>query len=313
MSGPASAPLPPRPDLAPEDRSVVWAVTPPERPGVIRRALQIWHRTLWVTVTLTALLEGIPALLQRILTPRNVGPSVTWIWLHTGRFPRYMPAVPRAAPSPLVLPISLFATIVLIPLLYVALLRVTLGSCIGEPADPRSAVACGRRLLGRAIVVGLCEALILMAFGVPLGVVFVILVNQRLWKLGVVVLALGLAPVVAALSLAHSVLLVEGRSGFAATGRSWRLAWRAPRAVLVPVGTMLLLGPALSLVPGFVFTHLMNAGGTELLAEGLVALSITAFVTPLSAAFITSAYLEARTRGGDGVDAGVLASTLRTM
>ena len=312
MSGPAPPPLPPRPDLAPEDRSVAWAVTPPERPGVIRRALEIWRRTLRVAVPITALLQGIPGVLERVLTPRNTGPNGIWTWLHTGHFPRYLPA-PQATPSPLVLPISLVATIVLVPLLYVALLRVMLGSTIGEPTDARRVLACGGRSLGRAIVVGLCEGLLLMVAGVPLGVAFVILVNQHLWKLGFVVLVVGLVPVVAALSLALSALLVEGRSGFSATGRSWRLAWRAPRAVILPVGAVLLLTSPIAFLPGFVFTRLMSAGGAELLVEGLAGLVIGAVFTPLTGAVITSAYLEARTRGGDGVDPGVLASTLRPL
>jgi hypothetical protein len=309
MSGPAPLPLPPRPDLAPEDRSAGWAVAPPERPGVVRRALEIWRRTLWVAVPLAALVQGIPGLLSRILTPRNTGPNVIWIWLHTGHFPRYVPA-PQATPNPLVLPISLLA-IVLVPLLYVALLRVLLGSSIGAPTDARSALACGGRLLGRAIVVGLCVSLILAAIGIPFGVVFVILVNQHLWQLGLVVLAVAIVVVIAAVSLALAVLLVEGRSGFAATGRSWRLAWGAPRAVILPVGTVLLLTDAVAFLPGFVFTRLMSAGGAELLVEGLAGLVIASVLTPLTGAVITSAYLEARTRGGDGVDPGVLASTLR--
>jgi hypothetical protein len=284
-------------------------VTPPDRPGVTRRALEIWRRTLWVSVPLTALLQGIPGLLARILTPRTTGPNAIWIWLHTGRLPRYVPA-PQATPDPLVLPISLLA-IVLVPLLYVALLQVMLSSSIGSPTDARRALAGGGRLLGRAIVVGLCEGLILTAIGIPIGVVFVILVNQHLWKLGLVVLTVAVVVVMALLSLALAVLLVERSSGFAATGRSWRLAWRAPRAVILPVGAVLLLAYPVAFLPGFVFTHLMSAGGSELLVEGLVGLIIGAVLTPLTGAVITSAYLEARTRGGDGIDPRVLASTLR--
>jgi hypothetical protein len=276
---------------------------------VIRRALEIWRRTLWVSVPLTALLQGIPGLIGRILTPRNAGSNVIWIWLHTGHFPRYVPA-PQATPNPLVFPISL-AAIVLIPVLYVALLRVMLGSSIGAPTDARRALACGGRLLGRAIVVGLCVSLILTAIGIPLGVVFVILVKQHLWTLGLVVLAVAIAVLTAVLSLALAALLVEGRSGFAATGRSWRLAWRAPRAVILPVGAVLLLAYPVALLPGFVFTRLMSAGGAELLVEGLGGLVIAAVFTPLTGAVITSAYLEARARGSDGLDPGVLASTLR--
>ena len=309
MSGPAPLPLPPRPDLAPEDRTAAWAVPPPDRPGVARRALEIWRRTLWVSVPLTVLLQGIPGLLSRLLTPRNPGSNVIWIWLHTGHFPRYVPA-PQATPNPLVFPISL-AAIVLVPLLYVALLRVLLGSTIGGSTNARHALACGGRLLGRAIVVGLCMSLILTAIGTPFGVVFVILVNHHLWELGVVVLAVAIVVVIAAVSLALAVLLVEGRSGFAATGRSWRLASRVPRAVILPVGAVLLLTDAAAFLPGYVFTHLMSAGGTELLVEGLAGLVIASLLTPLTGAVIASAYLEARTRAGDGVDPGVLASTLR--
>ncbi|MEP6476461.1 MAG: hypothetical protein ABJC60_04235 [Actinomycetota bacterium] len=56
--------------------------------------------------------------------------------------------------------------------------------------------------------------------------------------------------------------------------------------------------------------HMMNAGGSELLVEGLVVLVIGACSTPLMPAFITSAHLEARA-ASEGIDPRVLASSLR--
>jgi hypothetical protein len=306
----STPPVPPRPDLAPEDRAAGWAVSPPDRPGVTRRAFEIWRRTLWVAASLTALLQGVPALLQRIMTPRTVGPNVISIWLRTGHFPRYLRA-PQATPNPLVFPISLVATIVLIPLLYVALLRLMLGSSVGEPVDARRALACGGRLLGRTIVVGLCVILIVMAFGIPFGVVFLILVTNHLWQLGLVLLAVASVPVYAAVSLCLPALVVEGATGFAATARSRRLAWRSPRTFLLIGVVVVVLGAAAGLAAGFVVPHLMSAGGAELLVEGLVAMVITAFTVPLTGAFITSAYLEARARSGETVEPWMLAAALR--
>jgi hypothetical protein len=284
-------------------------VTPPERPSVTRRALEIWRRTLGLAVPLTLLLQGVPALLTRVLTPRTTGPNVLSIWVRTGHLPTYVPAAPRATLNPLAIPLSL-ATIVLIPLLYVALLRLMLGTSIGEPLDARRALACGRRLLGGAIVVGLCVTLILIAILVPLGVGFAILVTVHLWKLGIVVGAVGFALASAVFSLSLVALLVEGATAFKATGRSWHLAWRSPRVVILPVGTVMVLVTVAGLVPGFVVPHLMSAGGTELLVEGLVTVGLGAFATPLSGAFITSAYLETRA-AGEGIAPWTLASVLR--
>jgi hypothetical protein len=306
----STPPVPPRPDLAPEDRAAGWAVSPPERPGVTRRAFEIWRRTLWVAVPLTALLQGVPALLERVMTPRNVGPNVISIWLHTGHFPTYMPA-PQATPNPLAIPISLVATIVLIPLLYVALLRLMLGSSIGEPVDARRALSTGGGLLGRTIVVGLCAILILMAYGIPFGVVFVILVTNHLWQLGLVLLAVSLVPAYAAVSLCLAALVVEDAGGFTATARSRRLAWRAPRALL-PVGAVVILVALAGLAAGFVVPHLMDPGGTELFVEGVIGATIVAFTGPLTGAFITSAYLEARAKSGETVEPWMLAAALRS-
>jgi hypothetical protein len=306
----STPPVPPRPDLAPEDRAAGWSVSPPDRPGVTRRAFEIWRRTLWVAVPLSALLQGVPALLQRVMSPRNVGPNVISIWLHTGHFPRYLPA-PQATPNPLVFPISLVATIVLIPLLYVALLRLMLGSSIGESVDARRALACGGRLLGKTIVVGLCVILILMAFGIPFGVVFLILVTNHLWQLGLVLLAVSFVPAYAAVSLCLTALLVEGATGFAATARSRRLAWRAPRALL-PVGAVVILVTLAGLAAGFVVPHLMDPGGTELFVEGVIGATIVAFTGPLTGAFITSAYLEARAKSGETIEPWMLAAALRS-
>lgn len=275
-----------------------------------RRAFEIWRQTLWAAAPLTALVVGVPTLLQRIMTPRTVGPTIISIWLHTGSLPRYMPP-PQAAPNPLVFPISLLTTIVLIPLLYMALLRLSFGSTVGEPADVRRALACGGRLLGRTIVVGLCVTLLLMAVGIPVGVVFAVLVTDHVWKLGLVLLAVVLVLAYASVSLSLAALMVEGARGFTATTRSRRLAWRSPRALVV-VGMVLVLVGAAGLGAGFVVPHLVSAGGSELLVEGLVAMVIAAFVTPLTGAFITSAYLEARTRNGESIEPWMLAAALRT-
>lgn len=304
----STPPIPPRPDLSPDDRAAGWAVLPPGRAGVTRRAFEIWRRTLRVSVPLTALLQGIPAFLQRTLTPRTVGPNIISIWLHTGRFPRYLPAAPQASPNPSV-PLTLLATIVLIPLLYVALLRLMLGSSIGEPTDVHRALSCGWKLLGRAIVVGLSATLILAAVGVPLGVVFAILVTAHLWKFGIVVLVAGLAPVWASVSLSLAALLVEGAGGLAAFRRSRRLIWSSPGILVLMVGVMVGLSGT-GLAPGFVVPHLMSAGGTELLVEGLLGLVIGAFATPLIGAFITSAYLETRAKS-DAIYPWMLAAALR--
>jgi hypothetical protein len=285
-------------------------VAPPERPGVTRRALEIWRRTLAVAVPLTLLLQGVPALLARVLTPRTTGPSVFSSWLRTGHLPTYAPATPGAMPNPLVIPLSLLATIVLVPLLYVALLRLMLGSSIGEPPDLRRALTCGRRLLGGAIVVGLCVSLVLVAILVPLGVGFAILVTVHLWKLGIVVGAVALAVAAAVVSLSVVALLVEGATSFKAPGRSWHLAWRSPRAVILPVGAVTVLVTAAGLVSGFVVSHLLSAGGTELLVEGLASAVLGAVATPLNGAFIASAYLEARATG-EGIAPWTLASVLR--
>jgi hypothetical protein len=309
MSDRATPPVPPRPDLSQEDRAAGWAVAPPEHPGVTRRALEIWTRTLGLAVPLTLLLQGIPALLTRVLTPRTTGPNVISIWLRTGHLPRYVPAAPRATLNPLAIPLSLLATIVLIPLLYVALLRLMLGSSIGKPPDARRALACGRRMLGAAIVVGLCVTLILTAIIVPLCVGFAILVTVHLWKLGIVAGAVGLGLAMAIVSLSLVALLAEGVAAFNATGRSWRLARRSPRAVILPVGAVTVLVAAAGVVSGFVVPPFMSAGGTELLVEGLVTAVLGAFATPLSGAFITSAYLEVR--AGEGIDPWTLASVLR--
>jgi hypothetical protein len=310
MSSRATPPVPPRPDLSPEDRAAGWAVSPPERPGVTRRALEIWIRTLGVAVPLTLLLQGIPALLTRVLTPRTTGPNVISIWLRTGHLPTYAPATPPATPNLLVIPLSLLAAIVLVPLLYMALLRLMLGSSIGEPSDARRALTGGRRRLGAAIVVGLCVTLVLTALLVPLGVGFAILVTVHLWKLGIAVGAVGLGLATAIVSLSLVALLVEGVPAFKATGRSWRLAWRSPRAVILPVGALTVLVTAAAVLPGFVVPNLMSAGGTELLVEGLVTAALGAFTTPLSGAFITSAYLEARA-AAEGIEPWTLASVLR--
>ncbi len=263
-----------------------------------------------MAVPLTALLQGVPALLQRIMTPRNVGPNVISIWLRTGHFPTYVPAQ-QATPHPLVFPISLVATIVLIPLLYVALLRLMLGSSIGESVDARRALTTGGRLLGRTIVVGLCVILIFMAIGIPVGVVFVILVTNHLWQLGLVLLAVALVPAYAAVSLCLAALVVEDAGGFTAITRSRRLAWRAPRALL-PVGAVVVLGAAAGLASGFVVPHLISAGGSELFLEGVLGAVIVAFATPLVGAFIASAYLEARARNGETIEPWMLAAALRS-
>jgi hypothetical protein len=306
----STPPVPPRPDLAPEDRAAGWAVSPPDRRGVTRRAFEIWRRTLWIAVPLTAVLQGVPALLQRIMTPRTVGPNVISIWLRTGHFPTYVPA-PQATPHPLVFPISLVATIVLIPLLYVALLRLMLGSSIGASVDARRALTTGGRLLGRTIVVGLCVILILMAIGIPVGVVFLILVTNHQWQLGLVLVAAALVPAYAAVSLCLAALVVEDVGGFTAITRSRRLAWRAPRALL-PVGSVVVLGAAAGLASGFVVPHLISAGGTELFVEGVIGATIVAFTGPLTGAFITSAYLEARATSGETVEPWMLAAALRS-
>jgi hypothetical protein len=304
----STMPIPPRPDLSPDDRAAGWAVSAPGRAGVTRRAFEIWRRTLSVAVPLTALLQGIPAFIQRTLTPRSVEPNVLSIWLHTGRFPRYLPPAPQATPNPLV-PLSLLATIVLIPLVYVALLRLMMGSSIGEPTDVHRALSCGSKLLGRAIVVGLSASLILMAVGIPLGVVFAILVTAHLWKLGIVILVAGIAPAWAIVSLSLAALLVEGAGGLAAVRRSRRLAWSSPRILVLMLGVMVALSGA-GLAPGFIVPHLMSAGGIELLIEGLLELAIGAVVAPLIGAFITSAYLETRAKS-EAIDPWVLASALR--
>jgi hypothetical protein len=74
------------------------------------------------------------------------------------------------------------------------------------------------------------------------------------------------------------------------------------------VGVMVALSGA-GLAPGFVVPHLMSAGGTELLVEGLLGLAVGAFVTPFIGAFITSAYLETRAKS-EPIDPWVLASAL---
>jgi hypothetical protein len=304
----SSPPIPPRPDLAPDDRAAGWAVSPPGRTGVTRRAFEIWRRTLRVSVPLTAVLQGVPAFLQRSLTPRSAGPNILSVWLHTGRFPRYLPPTPPATPDPFV-SLSLLATFVLIPLLYVALLRLMMGSSIGEPTDVHRALSSGWKLLGRAIVVGLSASLILMAVAIPLGVVFAILVTVHLWKLGLVVLVVGLAPVWASLSLSLATLLAEGTGGLTAVRRSRRLMWSSPRSLVLMMGALVTLS-ATGLAPGFVVPNVIGAGGTELLVEGLLGSVIGAFATPLIGAFVASAYLEARAKS-EAIDPGVLASALR--
>ena len=141
--------------------------------------------------------------------------------------------------------------------------------------------------------------------------VFLIFVLNHLWEVGLAVLVLALVPIYASVSLCLTALLVEGAGGFAATTRSRRLTWRTPRILLL-IGAMLLLVGVVAFVPGFIVSHLMSAGGAELLVEGLVGMAIASFVTPFSGAFIASAYLEARAGSGETIEPWMLAAALRT-
>jgi hypothetical protein len=297
MRSDTTPPIPPRPDLAPAEAAGEWAVYPADRRGVARRALEIWRRTLPAAVGLTVVLQGIPALVQRLLTPRATGTTALSVWLRTGHLPSFVPN-PPPAPHPVVLPLSLLATVVLMPLLYASLLRLMMGASVGEQIDARRALSYGAKRLGGTIVVGLCVILIMTAIAIPLAIALVAFVTAHQWKLGVVVLAVGFAIAYSVFSMSVAALVGEGLTGFRATGRSWLLAWRSLGLVVGVLGGMQLVVGGMGLLGSFVVSRTM-AGGAELLVEGLVTLVITAFTVPLEGAVITSAYLELRARSED--------------
>src|SRR6266487_2147288 len=152
--------IPPRPDLADEDLDRTWTVHPPDEPGVTKRAFEIWRRTWPEAAGLTIFLAGIPNLVGRLLMRPSESTTDLSVWLHTGHFPRYFATGPRPAPNPLSFPLSLLS-VVLIPLLYVTLLRLMMGSSVGEePLGLRRALSRGWKRLAHAIVIGLCISLI---------------------------------------------------------------------------------------------------------------------------------------------------------
>jgi hypothetical protein len=285
-------PVPPRPDLSAAEVAGEWAVVPVGQRGVVRRGLELWRPTLPVAATLTVVLQGIPTLLQRVLTPRTTGTSALSVWLHTGHFPRFV-TDPPPAPHPLVFPLSLVAAIGLAPLLYAALIRLMMGASVGERLDVRRALAFGAKRLGRTIVVGICLVVIMTAIAIPLAIVFVAFVSAHQWKVGVVVFVAGFAVVYALLSMSVAALVGEGLTGFRATGRSWRLAKRFPGLVIVALGGVQLVIGGVGLLSMYIVTHTLT-GGLELWVEGLVGLVIAAVAVPLDGALITSAYLELR-------------------
>jgi hypothetical protein len=202
-------------------------------------------------------------------------------------------------------------SIVLIPLRYVALLRLMMGSSVGEELGARRALSCGWKRLAQAIVVGLSATLILAAALVPLAIVFVVLVTAHDWQIGIVVGAIGIILVYAPISLSIAVLMGEGATGFEATGRSWRMAMHSPRLVIGALGIVILLGNLVSVVLIYVVSHSLD-GGSEPLVSGIVSLVTAALVTPITGAFIASTYLEVRARIEAVTSAGSLAFALRT-
>lgn len=280
------SPIPPRPD-----QDGTWSIRPPaslHAGGVVGQSLRVWRRILWPAFLISLVLQGVPVVIGALADGHFCAAGAAGVFNVT-----FSATASPCEPGPTTGTMSVIA-LFLLPLVYVATLRLALASCIGaHQIETVEAVRIAWRRYWSALLVALALFLILMGLMIPAVILFVVAVQTGGWALLIAVIPYAIA-IVTAVQLIFVVFVIEDLRGFTPTGRSWRLV---RNRFLRSIGAMLLVGLltlavslGVTLIPDLL---LEPVGAQGVVLAGAQAVS-TAFTSGFYAAFLAVLYLHLR-------------------
>ncbi len=272
-----------------------WRFGDPSGPGTLDRFFQLLRATFGPSAALTLLLVGVPSFLLRLLNGRNSTAVFrpVWVWIHTGDFPRVFEVDPQPAPNPLVGPLSGAISFVLTPLLYVALLRLMLGTAAGETPDPRGALRGATSRLGPAVGVGACMVVWMLIPLLVLVIAFVALVEAHHWQLALATAAVGVILSYSVLAYSLAALVGQDLRTFRATSRSFALTRRNGMGSFLLVSTALGINLSLNFYVGT-----LGFSDAIWVWAGIAQMLLSALTIPPVGALIATCYIGGAGREG---------------
>lgn len=273
-----------------------WEIRPPETltaTSVIGQGLRLWKRIALPGFLIVFVLQGIPTILAvaadgHICDGTQSGFSFSF---ETGD----LSTESACQPGP-VTQLVAFATLFVLPLIFVALLRMTTGSAV-ERREQGAGIGLrhASRRYGGALVVGLAFVLLMIGLVLPV-VIAVALVWDSGGAVALVALlgVLWLIAVFVAVSLLYEVFLLEEVGGFRPIGRSWALVKRRFWGALGSLALYALIASAISvgvtLIPG----ASLSDTGFGAVVQATASAIAGAITTPIFAGILTTMYLRLR-------------------
>ena len=289
-------PVPPRPDLGRQDvPPATWREVDPGRMGaaaIVGAGVRIWSKNWFPWFLVTLAMTGVISVIIAAVDPWT-GAFGAQGWF-SGR-PTSRPD-PNASAVILSLVLSLFLT----PWLVVVLSRGTLLATFREPPIGRAMI--GKTIRGVHSVVWIIVLLVL--FGIPVVLILVgIGAAVHSWTgatalLLLIPLALVLVLVPRIATCTH-IFVAEDLRGSRAIAGAWGLskgAWGTSAGTLL---LFLLLGIAVSIIPGIVVGGAFSDPVVgDPIPRAVIQALLTAVTTPMSTAVIAALYLELHARKG---------------
>lgn len=187
-----------------------------------------------------------------------------------------------------------FVTLFLLPLIYVALLRMTTGSAVERREQgPGVGLRHASRRYGAALVVGLAFVLVMIGLFVPVIILVVTLSGGAAAFVAFLVVVWAIA-VFVAVSLLYMAFLLEEVGGFHPIGRSWALVRRRFAGALGSLALYVLIALAINIGIAFIPGAAMSDDGFGAVLQATANAVAGAISTPMLAGILTTMYLRHR-------------------
>jgi hypothetical protein len=255
---------------------------------MIGQGWRLWLRIAVPGGVVALLLTGLPVIVVAAIDRHHTGYSGLVVWMRTGRLPT-PPPMPATQ-------VWTWISLVFSAWMYLAILRLTLGATVASPTITwLEALKLGIRRIGAGLWTGFAAFVIFLGLAIVLMVVG-FLVLRVIVVLGLTIIAFGALLIFTALSLCFVAVIVDGDSGFKATGRSWEVIrgslWTALGACTLMFLLTGLFSFAITIFPQVVFSQ----DGAGAVGRAVAAALASCVTIPLTGAILSVIYLELRAR-----------------